>query len=525
MKTEEVATELTANNPQIPDNSPNISRYIFSYSRYPKLGDSLTWLIRIIIGITFIFSGFVKAIDPWGTFYKFEEYFGVWGWDIPSNLILAGVFFLCVYEFCIGVFLLLGCYRRSATWAALLMMSFMLPLTLWIAIKDPVADCGCFGEALIISNWATFWKNIGLVVGIIWLIKYNLKCSCIIRPYIQWIAFICSAVFIVVIGLVGYFYQPLIDFRPFPIGTKIKSDSQVSPASISEPDAQDVAEFEMENSEDEEMLFVYSKDGKEYTFSISDELPDENDGWIFVRRETLPSSTTTLSESNGKSTSPFGKTDNETSMQLWSEDGEEELTDRVIIDKGYQILLTMPDLKDVSLAETWRINSLSQWASDNNIDIVGVVAGSREEIENWKDISLASYPIFTAEDTQIKMLVRGNPGIVIIKDGIILWKSSLRALFTDDFQASETYKDTESFIIDNDQLLHRIIYIYIICMSVLVALSFLPYIAHLFPKNMKAKIDKRNEKINDAERRMEVNNEKRRSHFKKDSATASSKEK
>lgn len=100
-------------------------------------------------------------------------------------------------------------------------MAFMLPLTLWIAVSNPVADCGCFGDAFLLSNWATFWKNVGLSVGLIWLWRYNRKIICLITPALQWICIVGSCIFIVTIELFGYMVQPLIDFRPYKIGERI----------------------------------------------------------------------------------------------------------------------------------------------------------------------------------------------------------------------------------------------------------------------------------------------------------------
>ena len=123
------------------------------------------WLLRIAVGATFIFSGFSKAVDPYGTFYKIGDYVAAWGWHLPDNIVLTGAFGLFSLEFALGLMLLLGCFRRAAAIASLVVMAFMLPLSLWLALADPVADCGCFGDALVISNWSTFWKNVMLTLG------------------------------------------------------------------------------------------------------------------------------------------------------------------------------------------------------------------------------------------------------------------------------------------------------------------------------------------------------------------------
>ena len=141
-------------------------------NKYPKGLLILTWLMRIAVGSVFIVSGLSKGIDPWGTYYKTSEY--LTAMHIPivewGNTVLALAFLLFSVEFIIGVSLLLGCFRKAAPIMAALFMLAMLPLTLWIAITDPVADCGCFGDFLVISNWATFMKNCCISGAVIWLL-------------------------------------------------------------------------------------------------------------------------------------------------------------------------------------------------------------------------------------------------------------------------------------------------------------------------------------------------------------------
>ncbi len=127
----------------------------------------ITWIVRLIVGGTFVVSGFVKAIDPWGLLYKSDEYLAAMSIDIWPNLQLVGVFCLSALEFLIGIFLVFGCFRRSVAIVATLVIAFMLPLTLWLAMDNPVEDCGCFGDAFVISNWSSFWKNVVSAAGVI----------------------------------------------------------------------------------------------------------------------------------------------------------------------------------------------------------------------------------------------------------------------------------------------------------------------------------------------------------------------
>ena len=230
------------------------------------LSSALTWTLRVAVGVVFIFSGITKGIDPWGTLFKFQDYSAAMGISIWSGLLTAGVFALCAVEFIVGVFLLTGCFRRSTPIVAALFMAVMLPLTLWIALADPVSDCGCFGDALKISNWHTFWKNVCLSVAIIWLLRFNRRSACLVNPYIQWMAIVVSGIYILAISLFGYSVQPLLDFRSYPEGDTLIDDDGDS-----------------DDNTLESMQFIYSKDGEERAFT-ADNIPDENMGWKFVER-------------------------------------------------------------------------------------------------------------------------------------------------------------------------------------------------------------------------------------------------
>lgn len=405
----------------------------------------MTWLCRLTAGATFVFSGFVKAVDPWGTLYKFEEYLAALGIPMLHTLLVAGVFGLCALEFMIGVFLVLGCYRRSAPVVALAFMALMLPLTLWIAVSDPVKDCGCFGDALILSNWETFWKNIVLTLICIWLVKFNTRAVTLISPAFQWLAVVVSIAFIGCVSCYGYLCQPLLDFRPYPVGGAVADASESSGG---------------------QYMFVYEREGLRREFGEDDELPSEDDGWTFVERRRV---------SDSKDTTDSGRT-----FRIWTEDGESDVTEEVITSADSSLMLLVPELTSVSPATTWKINSLYDWSERMGIEMFAVVSAVPEQIEAWKDLSMPRYEIYTGDDTAIKEVVRGNPALVYVKNGKIMWKSTLAAVDTDRITVSDNPEAIMMPAIDGIGKMTHWSLTYMAVLGVLVAFSMIPRLRNLF---------------------------------------------
>ena len=179
-------------------------------------------LSKLLVGVTFVFSGFVKAIDPLGTTYKIQDYLEVMHLSWFSELALVASFALITAEFLAGMLLITNVNFKLGLWLSSLLMIAMTPLTLWIAIKNPVTDCGCFGDAIILSNWATFWKNIVLDALIItlWLLQKRLYRSWL-TPFPSWALTITFSLITIGVGIHSLNNLPFIDFRPYKIGNDI----------------------------------------------------------------------------------------------------------------------------------------------------------------------------------------------------------------------------------------------------------------------------------------------------------------
>jgi uncharacterized membrane protein YphA (DoxX/SURF4 family) len=179
---------------------------------------------RFVLAVVFIFSGFVKAIDPLGSFYKIGDYltaFGI-GEQIPSPLILLISIILAAAEFITGVFLFFGIRRRIATSLALLLMCVMTPLTLYLAIANPVSDCGCFGDALILTNWETFGKNIVLLAAAIALFRDGPLITRFITDRTAWMVSLYTFIFVFALSFYCLNKLPIIDFRPYKVGADLR---------------------------------------------------------------------------------------------------------------------------------------------------------------------------------------------------------------------------------------------------------------------------------------------------------------
>jgi len=194
-------------------------------------------------------------------------------------------------------------------------------------------------------------------------------------------------------------------------------------------------------------------------------------------------------------------------FRIWNEEGSEDVTDEVTgPEAGRQLFILMPDLSSVSTASSWRINSLYTWASRNGIDMLDIVSGSAEEINDWKDLSMAEYPIYTADDTSIKEVARGNPAVVYAENGKVVWKSTLRSLPIDDFLSPGTSDDPMSFRRDDHRTLMNLSLIFISVMAVLMVLSFLPRLQGVFSNSRYNKELKEPDEMETVENQVEQEN-------------------
>ena len=212
-------------------------------------------IARLVVALAFILSGFVKAVDPLGTQYKIADYMGAMhlGTYVPSIITLLASVLLSAAEFWIGICLLFAIRRRVVTRIALLWLIIMTPLTLWLAIANPISDCGCFGDAIVLTNWQTFWKNVILLACAILIAKYPLEMPRLISRGNQWIMMNFTALFILIVAGRSLYDLPYFDFRPYHVGTDLRTEWQ----KMMEGEESPYADF-----------FIESGDGEDITDSL-----------------------------------------------------------------------------------------------------------------------------------------------------------------------------------------------------------------------------------------------------------------
>ena len=233
--------------------------------------ERLLWLCvnlcRFVLAVAFIFSGLTKMVDPHGIEYKLQDYATAFGLGslMPGTVALLAGMLLALLEFRVGFCAFFGIFRRFTARLALAFMVVFTPLTLYLALANPVSDCGCFGEVLVLTHWESFGKNVVLLLCSLVLVRWGERQFRIISEERQWIILIYSQLFVLCVGLVGLWRLPLLDFRPFRLGSHIAE--QMQPRG----DGEYVTTYLME------------KDGRQQWFSL-EEYPDST--WTYVDSRT-----------------------------------------------------------------------------------------------------------------------------------------------------------------------------------------------------------------------------------------------
>lgn len=384
----------------------------------------LVELSRIVVGVTFVFSGFVKSVDPLGFTYKIQDYL------VEMNLVdlydfaLPSAIFLVVAEFVLGALLLLGLYRKPVTILIALMMIFFTPFTLWIALTNPVENCGCFGDALVISNWQTFYKNLIIVSGaILLMLKWSL-----IKPLFKRRMVPFAAVFVVLFGLLfalhNVYNLPVIDFRPYKIGANIPQQMYIDP----------------EKADVIETVFIYSKDGEDKEFT-EDNYPWNDSTWTFVDMKTR-----VVVEGEKPAIEDFSIQSlyYDELESSWNIGGD--ITDMVLSDTTYTFLMVSYSLENINEKYLDKFRSVMQYAESNGYPFYLLTASSENVVGEWEANYKTGVQFCHADERALKTMIRANPGLILLKEGDVINKwddSKVTVPNSEILQINNPQKDNE----------------------------------------------------------------------------------
>lgn len=375
-----------------------------------KAGHIAGSVARTLLALTFVFSGFVKAIDPLGTTYKIEDYLKAFGGVFTELMPLAEVaaVLLIGFELVLGLCMLLNVRTQWTCWLALAFYVVMLPLTLYIALENPVSDCGCFGDALVISNWATFWKNVVLTVLVVVLLCTR---QYIPETFVWWGELVILALAMTTAaGIMGYSrtHLPMIDFRPYKVGNNIVELMEVPEGA--EPDQY-------------ETTFVYERDGVEQEFTLEN-YPKGDSTWHFVDQKSVLVK---------KGYEP--KIHDFELITL----NYDDITYDVLESEEPATLVVLYDLNKTDRRQLGKVTALYHQCLSQNRPFYILTGASEDAIEAFceeveqgnesNELTPFNHPdeVFCMCDgVTLKTIVRANPGVVVVQNGVITDKYNLR---------------------------------------------------------------------------------------------------
>ncbi len=369
-----------------------------------------TFISRLVLGSVFIFSGFVKGIDPMGSTYKFTDYFYAFnlGFLEPFALVLA--FTLAAAEFIIGVSLLLRIRYRLGVWAVMVFISFFTIITFIVALTSPVSDCGCFGDAIIMTNWQTFFKNLVLIPFMLHIFWFRAAGKDAFKPLFSWMALAVFALVFLGLETCAYRHLPLVDFRPYSVGTYI-------PAKMSIPEGAPQDEYRT--------YLYYQKDGTIQEFPEED-FPWQDTTWTYVdSRHVL------VKKGYEPPIHDFTLVD----------EADTDITSTLLSDEGYSFLLVATHLGEADKDAMNDASKLAAWCEQAGHSFYCTTASGEQEIDEFRQSHDFSFGFYSTDEITLKTIVRSNPGLLLIKEGTILAKWHYR-----DFPGPEDLQDLLPFL-------------------------------------------------------------------------------
>ena len=364
-----------------------------------KINWTLNVVCRLVVGAVFLFSSFVKGVDPLGTAYKITEYLTTWQfgsltfeWLVPMATVMSMT--LIVLEFTVGMMLVFGAFRRLSAWLLVLMMVFFTFTTLFDAITNEVTDCGCFGDAVKLTNWQTFWKNIALDVPTVWIfLTRNLRRRSRFERDVLVTAF--SILIMVIFGLYNINNEPCIDFRAW------KVDNQM---------------VDLDESLEVKSYVTY----RNKTTGESEEFESGE----LVKRMEDPTWEEQWEWESSRVVDPHEiRADGFSMLDMDMNDHAQEL----IGSDDYLLIATIHHLDKVNEQGIAALQGTLAFAQENGVQMVLLTSALPEDAEGFLYAnSLDDLEFYFADVTAIETMLRSNPGFILLKEGKVLGKWHVR---------------------------------------------------------------------------------------------------
>lgn len=364
-------------------------------------------VVRVLVGIVFVFSGYVKAVDPQGSYIKFVDYFNAFGMQALEPIALPLAFLLSAAEFITGFALIFNLRSKFFIWMALLFMSVFTPLTLYLALENPVTDCGCFGDAWVITNWQTFWKNIVITSFILIVFAFRKEMKLWFKPVIS-----NSVLGIAIVGI--FFFQfycnehlPVNDFRPYKIGSNIKEGMEMPEGAVAD---KFLIMYKMKHLSTGELKEI---DSEKYI---------ETKIWEDTLWQITETSEPILVEEGYKPPIHDFELICAESKEISGFEEGEDLTDRVLSDPNYSVLVVAYDLKKTNKRQLKKIDELAQELKNDSVKFYGMTASLDDDVSKYRAEANPTFSFFNADAITLKTIVRSNPGLVLLKKGTVIMK-------------------------------------------------------------------------------------------------------
>ncbi len=342
---------------------------------------------RIFTGLVFMFSGFVKGVDPLGFAYKLEDYFVAYQWDFLMPYALLFSILLCALEFTLGVMLVFNLVMKLTSWLVFGMMIFFTGLTFYDAIYSPVPDCGCFGTAIILTNWETFYKNVVLIVFAAIVFFYRNKFNNPLKINYQWIASFGVGLLFIWFSYYNFQHLPVVDFTEWKIGNRLYP----------------------ENPKPVKFFVTYknNKTGEKKEY-LSPNYPYNDSIWM--------SEWTFDSQRTEDPNEYYGK-----SLSISDTSGN-IFTEAIVKNPEYQIIINSYNLMTANREAFMLLQQLADSAATKNIHTAVVVSGLSADIGKFATENKLNLEFYISDDIVLKTMVRSNPGLMVLKAGVIVGK-------------------------------------------------------------------------------------------------------